>query len=93
MHPPTIQDNIQPGKKVFFSISNGDEIVAELFRDDGALLGGHGLGVGGDDDGLHLWRVLRMIMRMVGMVRMVTKVTTTRGITFGGKLAKEDLPF
>ena len=50
------------------SISYGDEVVAELFRDDGALLGGHWLGVGGDDDGLHLVimtmrRVVRMVMR------------------------------
>ena len=36
------------------SISNWDEIVAELFRDDGALLSGDGLCVRGDDDRLHL---------------------------------------
>ena len=54
------------------SISYGDEIVAELFRDDGTLLGGHWLGVGGDDDGLHLVsKIMRMwVGKMVARVRM-----------------------
>ena len=53
------------------SISYGDEVVAELFRDDGTLLGGHWLGVGGDDDGLHL--VIMTMRRVVRMVRMVMR--------------------
>ena len=58
------------------SISYGDEVVAELFRDDGTLLGGHWLGVGGDDDGLHL--VSKMIMAMTMVVRMVKIVMRKR---------------
>ena len=34
------------------SVTHRDEVVAELLGDHGALLGGHGLGVRGDDDGL-----------------------------------------
>ena len=59
------------------SISYGDEIVAELFRDNGTLLGGHWLGVGGDDDGLHLVSkmimAMRMMTRVVRMVRIVMR--------------------
>ena len=74
-------------KKDFISISDRDEIVAELFRDNGALLRGHWLGVGGDDDGLHL---VRMIMRMMTrMVRMLRMMTTTRRVGMGEYL----LPF
>ena len=53
------------------SISYGDEIVAELFRDNGTLLGGHWLGVGGDDDGLHL--VSKMMTRVMRMVKIVMR--------------------
>ena len=64
------------------SISYGDEVVAELFRDDGTLLGGHWLGVGGDDDGLHLVSkmimAMRMMTRVVRMLRMVKIVMRKR---------------
>merc|ERR1719350_2666071 len=35
------------------SVAYGDQVVPQLLCDDRALLGGHRLGVQGDDDGLH----------------------------------------
>ena len=76
-------------KKV--SISNWDEIVAELFRDNGALLRSHWFSVGGDDDGLYLVRmIMRKIMRMMTRrVRMLRMMTTSRRVRMGKHL----LPF